>query len=493
MSLLLPALVAVPLIGALVPFVVGSRHPRIGRGATVAVLLVHLGIALSAAVLVATAGSLTYVLGRLPAAVGIGLLLDRVSAPFVVLVALAGAGLYLAVREDRTGPGDALWLLLVAGLTGVVVTGDVFNLYVFLEISGLAAYALVAGRAGVDRALAALRYLLVGTVGATLYLLGVAYAYVATGTLAMADLGPALAAAGHDSTLVVAAYVLTALGLGVKLALFPVHGWKPPAYAAAPRDIAALLAALGSTVAGYALVRLTFGVFGVEFLRGVPTVRLGLVAVGVAGVVAGGYLTLREDDLRRLLSYSSILQFGLVTLALGVATPAAVTGAILLLLANAVAKGGLFVAVGHAERVAGRSVADLAGFGREAPLLAAGVAAAFASLVGLPPTVGFAAKWYIAVGAVAAGSWGAAAVVLVSTLVSLAYAGRVVERLYLAAPAVGPAGHDGLATDGGAGGDGPSRRRVVAVVGIVAVALVCLGLGSTAVGEWVAPVVEGWA
>jgi multicomponent Na+:H+ antiporter subunit D len=483
-SLLLPALVAVPLVGALAPFVAGARRPRAGRAATLAVLAVHLALALAAAALVATAGPLGYVVGGLPAAVGIPLLLDRLSATFVVLVAVAGAGLYVAVREDRTGPGDALWLLLVAGLTGVVVTADAFNLYVFLEVSGLAAYALVAGRAGADRALAALRYLLVGTVGATLYLLGVAYAYVATGTLSMADLGPALAAAGHDSTLVVAAYVLVALGLGVKLALFPLHGWKPPAYAAAPRDVAALLAALGSTVAGYAFVRLTVGVFGVEFLRTAPGVRLALVAVGAAGVVAGGYLTLRQRRLRRLLAYSSVLQFGLVTLALAVATPGAVTAAVLLLVANAVAKGGLFVAAGHVERAAG----GLDGLGREAPALAAGVAVAFASLVGLPPTVGFAAKWYAAVAAVEAGSWGVAVVVLGSTLVSLAYAGRVVERLYLAP---GPTVPDGLATDGGRAG--PSGRRVAATVGVVAVALVALGLGSTAAADWLAPVVEGWA
>lgn len=492
MSLLLPLLVAVPLIGALVPFVLGSRRPRAAHAATLVVLAAHLGVAVAAAGLVATGGPLSYVLGGLPAAVGIGLLLDRLSAVFVVVVAVAGAGLYLAVREDRTDAGDALWLLLVAGLTGVVVTADVFNLYVFLEISGLAAYALVAGREGVGRALAALRYLLVGTVGATLYLLGVAYAYVATGTLAMAELEPALAAAGHDSTLVVAAYVLIALGLGVKLALFPLHGWKPSAYAAAPRDVAALLATLGSTVAGYALVRLTFGVFGVEFLQAVPGVRLGFVAAGTAGVVAGGYLTLRRGDLRRLLSYSSVLQFGLFTVALGVATPGAVTGAVLLLVANAIAKGGLFVAAGHVERAVGWTVEDLAGLGCEAPVLAGGVAVAFASLVGLPPTVGFAAKWYVAVAAVETGSWGAATVVLVSTLVSLAYAGRVVERLYLAVP-VTATETGGLAADGGTAVDGPSRRRVTAVVTVTAVALVVLGFGSTAVAEWLAPVVEVWA
>ncbi|WP_267643554.1 complex I subunit 5 family protein [Haloarchaeobius amylolyticus] len=496
MNHLLPLLVAVPLLGAIVPFVLGARYPRLAVRATAAVLLAQVGIAVAVVAAVAASGPQTYVLGGLPAAVGIGLLVDQVSGIFVVLVAVAGAVLYLTVREDATGPGDSLWLLLVAGLTGVVVTADVFNLYVFLEISGLAAYGLVASRRGGTAALAALHYLLVGTVGATFYLLGVGYAYVATGTLAMADLQPALASVGYDSPLVLTSFVFVTLGLAVKLALFPVHAWKPDAYAGSAHDVAALLATLGSTVAGYALVRVVFGVFTAEFLAAVPLVQTALLAAGVVSVAAGGYLTLRQSNLRRLLSYSSILQFGLVLVGLSLATAAAVTGALVLLVGNAVAKGGLFVATGLFEReLEAVTVADLAGKAREAPVTAAAVALAFTSLVGLPPTAGFAGKWYVTLAAVDSGRWVVATVVVLSTLVSLAYAGRVVERLYLA-DGDGEAGAGHAVADGGQPADArfvPGlESRAVAVVVLAALATLVLGLGSTALADWVAPVVEVW-
>jgi multicomponent Na+:H+ antiporter subunit D len=488
MSDLLPLLVAVPLLGALVPFVLGPRRPALARSATIALLLVQVGMAVAAVALVATGGPRTYVVGGLPAAVGIGLRLDAVSTVFTLLVAVAGAAVYLAVRRDATGPSDSLWLLLVAGLTGVTVTADVFNLYVFLEISGLAAYALVATRRDAAAALAAFHYLLVGTVGATFYLLGVGYLYVATGTLAMADLRVALPAVGYASPLVVAAFALVVLGLGVKLAVFPLHAWKPDAYAAAPVDVTALLATLGSTVAGYGLVRIVYEVFTASFLAAVPVAQGGLLAAGTVSVLAGGYLTLRQTNLRRLLAYSSVLQFGLVVVGVALATPAAVTAAVVLLVANAVAKGGLFVATGLFEReLDAATVAEYAGRAREEPVVAGAIAVAFASLVGLPPTAGFAGKWYLAVAAVDAGEWLVAAVVLASTLLSLAYAGRVVERLYLAPRDPTP---EPTLADGGTVARLPTRA--VVFVAVAAAGTVVLGLGSTALADWVAPVVEGW-
>lgn len=492
MSDLLFLLVALPLVGALAPLLLSARRPGLGRLVTAALLLGQVALAVAVTALVAAGGPLTYVVGGLPAAVGIGLLVDQVSAVFVLLVALVGAGLYTGARTGATGPGDSLWLLLVAGLTGVCVTADVFNLYVFLEISGLAAYALVATRRTGTAALAALQYLLVGTVGATFYLLGVGYLYVATGTLAMADLRPALATVGYGSPLVLAAFAFVVVGLGVKLALFPVHVWKPDAYAAGPADATALLAALGSTVAGYALVRITFDVFTGAFLAAVPAARVGLLAAGLAGVVAGGYLTLRQSDVRRLYAYSSVLQFGLVTLGIGLATATAVVAALVLLVANAVAKGTLYVAAGLLARDGATTVADYAGRARDRPVVAAAVAVALTSLVGLPPTVGFAGKWLLALAAVDAGEWVVATVVLLSTMVSLAYAGRVVERLYLAGRADNDTGTrvPPAATDGGA--DTAPGRRAVVTIAVAAVALVALGLGSSALVDWLAPVVGRW-
>jgi multicomponent Na+:H+ antiporter subunit D len=489
-SHLLPLLVAVPIVGALVPIVVGARRPVLSRRLTAGVLAGQVGLAVAVLVAVATSGPRTYVVGGLPAAVGIGLRADAVSSAFVLLVAVAAAALYVTVRADTTGPTDSLWLLFVAGLAGIAITADVFNLYVFLEISGLAAYALVAGRHGSRAALAAFHYLLVGTVGATLYLLGVGYLYVATGTLAMADLRVELAAVGYDSPLVLTAFVLVTVGLGVKLALFPLQAWKPDAYAAAAPDVSALLATLGSTIPGYALVRLVFDVFTASFLDAVPLVRTGLFVVGVASVAAGGYLALRQSDVRRLLAYSSVLQMGLVVLGVAIATPAAVTAALVLLVANAVAKGGLYAAAGvYAHTFGATTVADYAGLARDAPVLTASVGVALVSLVGLPPTVGFAGKWYLVVAAVDARAWVVVAVVLLSTLVSLAYAGRLVEQLYLA-PAT--RGDDSVVADGGGRVAGPPRDRTAAFVVTAAVATVLVGLGSTELTAWFAPVVEGW-
>jgi multicomponent Na+:H+ antiporter subunit D len=492
---LLPLLVAVPLLAALVPLALATRSRQSARWATGVVLVVQTGLAAAVVWLVATGDPIGYVVGGIPAAFGIGLLADRLSAALVLLVAAVALAVLASDRSGHDGAYYALWLLLVAGLTGVVVTADVFNLYVFLEISGLAAYALVAVDRGPDAALAALKYLLVGTVGATLYLLGVGYAYVATGTLAMADLATALAAAGHDSTLVVAAFALMMTGLGVKLALFPLHGWKPDAYAAAQPAVAALLAALGSTVAAYAVIRIVFGVFTPAFLAAVPVARTALLAVAAVSVVAGGLLALRATDVRRLLAYSSVSQFGLVTVGVALATPLAVTGAFVALVGHALAKGGLFVVVGALARDGGpRTVSDYAGLATRQPVVAALVAVLAVSIVGLPPTVGFAAKWYLALGAVGAGAWAAAGLVVASTLLSLAYAGRLVERCYVAPDAADRA----VATDGGhertapAAVSAPVDLRGTVVAGLAVVAVVALGFGSTALADWLAPVLEGW-
>ncbi|KAB1185523.1 monovalent cation/H+ antiporter subunit D family protein [Haloferax sp. MBLA0077] len=458
--------------------------------------------ALAVAVVAAVArrGPLSYVVGGLPSEVGIGLFADAVTSAFLVLVAGSAVAFFVVVRATGTRFGDSLWLLLVAGLSGVTVTADVFNLYVFLEISGLAAYALVATGRGASAALAAFRYLLVGTVGATLYLLGVGYLYIATGTLSMAGLNAALSEIGYDSTLVIASFALIAVGLGVKIALFPLHTWKPAAYATSPADVSALLATLVSTIAGYALVRLTFDVYTLGFLTDVPAARVGLLVAGAVSVVAGGVLTLRQTDIRRLLAYSSVLQFGLIVVAIGLATPTAVTGALVLLLSHAIAKGGLFASVGILARDFDvKTVADYTGLVRDAPVFTVAASVVFASLVGLPPTAGFAGKWYVALGAIEAQSWTIAFLVVGSTLLSILYVGRVVETMVFGTPSTDvfgrtggePTGRPPVSADGGQLPT-QSLTRASLVLVAVGVAVVALGLWSSDLAAWFQPVVEGW-
>jgi multicomponent Na+:H+ antiporter subunit D len=489
-------LVALPLVASVLPVLGELSERRVGWSVTAATLAGQTGLAAvvcSAAVL---DGPVSAAVGGIPEPFGIVLVVDSLSAPFVALTAVGGLGVLAYTRQagPRSGPFYSLYLLLVAGITGICVTADVFNLYVFLEISGLAAYALVAQAEGGDAALAALKYLLVGTVGASLYLLGVGYVYVATGTLNMAVLGPELAAnGGVDGALSVTAFGLMVVGLGVKAAVFPLHVWKPDAYAAAPTAVAALLSALVSTAAAYAVVRLLLSAFTVDLLRSVPLLKTGMVAVGVGSIVAGSLLAFRERDVRRLLAYSSVSQFGIVAVGIALATPVGLVGVVIHLVGHAVTKGGFYLAAGALARGYGvTTVDDYAGLGGRAPLLSVAVAVFALGLVGIPPTVGFAGKLYVLLGTVEGNAPVAGAVVLGSTLASLAYFGRLLQRMFVESPDGddhGPAGVTDLGTDGG------DRRRPSAgglgVVLLAAVTTVALGLGAANVADLVEPTIRG--
>lgn len=473
-------LVAVPILAGVFPLLLGRLREGVGWSVAAATMAVQTALAVRAAVIVFRDGPIRTQVGAIPEPFAITLVVDELSVGFVTLTAVAGLGVlaYTRTAGPRSGPVSSLYLLLVAGITGICVTADVFNLYVFLEISGLTAYALVASRDGGPAAVAALNYLLVGTVGASLYLLGVGYAYVATGTLDMATLGERVVAADGGGTLLVTAFALMAVGLGVKAALYPLHTWKPDAYATAPTGITALLSALVSTVAAYALVRLLLVAFTVEFLLANPVVEAALVAVGVGSVLAGSLLAFRASEVTRLLAYSSVAQFGVVTVGIAVASATALSGAVVQLLGHAVMKGGLFLAAGVvAVRFGVERVDGYDGLAREAPLTAAVVATLALGLIGIPPTVGFAGKFYVALGAVQAGSWVAAGVVVASTVLSLAYLGPLVGRMY-----VGRGDHTRR-----------NERSVGRVAAPVAAALltVLLGLAAGAFVESLAPALDG--
>ncbi|MCU4718773.1 proton-conducting transporter transmembrane domain-containing protein [Halapricum hydrolyticum] len=470
-------LVAVPLAGSALPAVASRLRPRTGWPLALGVLLVQSVLAVWVAAAALAGDPVRTQVAGIPAPFGIGLLVDALSAPFVVLIALAALAVLAYTRRGgpRSGAFYSLYLLLIGGLTGVCVTTDVFNLYVFLEISGLASYGMVAQADRGAAALAALKYLLVGTVGASLYLFGVGYAYVATGTLDMAALRAALPAASDP--LALAALGLMVLGLSVKVALFPLHTWKPDAYEAAPPGVAALLAALASTVAAYALGRLLLAVFPGVAEAVVDAALLGLAA---ASIVAGSLLAYRSESVARLLAYSSLAQFGIVVVGFVVATPTAIAGSVVHLIGHAVMKAGSFLVVGLLARTHDvRTVAEYAGLARRSPYVSAGFAVLALGLIGIPPTVGFAGKFYIALGAIEAGSWTAAALVLASTLFGLVYLGRVLERMYVG---------EG---DTHAGPTGAASPGMYAAVAVAVLATLALGGVGPLVEGWLAPVLDG--
>ena len=438
----LPLLVVVPIVLALAPIAAGRLRENTGWIAAAVAAVVHLGLSVSVALTVRSAGRVSYAVGGYVPPFGIELVADGVSAALVVLV--SAVTLAVVVYARAAGPRSNTFyselLVLTAGISGIFVTADLFNLYVFLEITGLATYALVATGRSPAAALAALKYLLVGTIGASLYLLGVGYLYISTGSLNMADLAGLLPEVGYDSPLILTGFALIAVGLGVKTALFPLHTWQPDAYAESPDSVAAYISALVSTASAYALFRVLYTVFTPAFDAAVPVALDTLVVLASVSVVIGSVLAVLQSDLKRMLAYSSVSQFGLVVAGFAVVNETALVGGLVHLVGHAVMKAGLFVAVGALAAVAGgRTIDDLAGMADRAPVVSAAFAVLALALVGVPPAVGFAGKWHIVLGAVEGGRWIVAGVAIVSTLLTLAYFARVIERLYFRdAPA--PAG-----------------------------------------------------
>ena len=469
--------IALPIVGGALPLLFGLFADRPGWPIATVTLLGQTVLAVALAVTVSDGGAVSYVPGGFVAPYGIELVVDGLSAVVLVLIAVVALGVLAYARHagPHTDSFYGQYLLLVAGLTGMTVTGDVFNLYVFLEITGLAAYGLVASGQEASAAVAALKYLIIGTIGASLYLLGAGYLLVATGTLNMADLAVELAEVGYGSTLVLTAFGLMAGGLAVKTALYPLHTWQPDAYATAPDSVSTLISALVSTVAAYALARLLFSVFTLDFFAAVPIAQTALLAVAAVSIVAGSLLAVAQSDVQRMLAYSSVSQFGLVIAGFAVGTSAAITGALLHLVGHAVMKGGLFAATGIVERRTGaRQIGEYDGLGKRAPVAAACIAVLLFAMVGVPPAVGFVGKWYIVVGAVEAGTWSLVVVLLASTLLTLAYFARLVERMYFTAPPSASTADVTPVPDGGDESDAVSLG-MVAVVVAAAVLAVLLG------------------
>ncbi|MCF2207839.1 monovalent cation/H+ antiporter subunit D family protein [Halobacterium salinarum] len=477
MTDLVPFVVAVPIFGSVLAFAAGIARPKTGWPVAAVASLAQVAVAgvLAAATFGAGPARIAYVVGGFETPFGIELVVDGLSATVLVLIAVVSLGVLAYAR--RAGPRSnafyAIYMLLVAGLSGMTVTADLFNMYVFLEITGLTAYALVAAGEDSRSTVAALKYLLVGTFGASLFLLGIGYAYVGTGTLNMADLAVKLADA--DPVLAQAAFALIVVGLFIKVAVFPLHTWQPDAYAGAPDTVSALISALVSTVAAYALLRVVYTVFGAGFLDSTPVARGILIGGAVVSIVAGSLLAVSQSEIKRVLAYSSVSQFGLILAAIAIGNDTALTGAAIHLVGHAVMKGGLFLTAGVvATETGARTIDEFDGLADRSPVAAGAFGVLAVSMVGVPPTVGFAGKWYIAIGAAEAGSWALLAVIVASTLLTLAYFLRLVERMFFRAPATVPA--DGR-SDGAETPASSSTGMYATVVGAT-VCAVALGFGA---------------
>jgi multicomponent Na+:H+ antiporter subunit D len=387
---------------------------------------------------VLSGGPLRHSLGGWAAPIGIEYVVDGIGAFVVVVIAAisVAVGLYARAAVRRENPDQevayyGMFLTLLLGLTGMVLTGDLFNLYVFYEISSLAAYALLA--VGDRKApVAAFRYLILGTAGASFYLLGIGYLYTLTGSLNMANVAQLMPGLTGNPALPVA-IALIIVGVGLKMALFPLHGWLPDAYTHASSTSTALIAPIMTKVSAFVLFRLLFFVFGIDLVaRALPAGTL-VAWLSAAGIVATSLMAIAQRDVKRMLAYSSVAQLGYIGLGIGLANPWALTGAVLHILNHATMKCCLFLVTGsvalHARRT---SVAEYAGLGKAMPWTFASFSLASLAMVGLPPTNGFFSKWYLLLGTIRAESWPLAVVVVASSLLTAVYFFRLLERIYTA-------------------------------------------------------------
>lgn len=356
-----------------------------------------------------------------------------VAAMALIVMPYCRVSIAAEVRREEHYLFYSLMMLCIAGLIGIVLTGDAFNLFVFLEISSLSTYVLIA--MGRDRraVVSAYQYLLMGTIGASLYVIGIGMLYLETGTLNLADMASRLHMA--DTRALLAGLAFITVGVSLKIALFPLHLWLPNAYAYSPSAVSAFLAATATKVSIYVLMRFFFSIFGATVVFDSRATGAILLALSLAAMFIPAVVAIYQANVKRLLAYSSVSQIGYITLGIALDSVAGTTAALVHLFNHALTKGGLFLLLGGAVlRCGGASLDRLAGLGRTMPVTAFAFVIGGLSLIGIPGTAGFISKWALVVAVMEQGMWWLAAAIVASSLLAVIYVWRFVEVAYFREP-----------------------------------------------------------
>ena len=437
----LPALqVAVPMLGAVACAI--FRHGGLSwlfalisswAMPVIALLLLHQVLAY---------GPVSYAMGSWAPPLGIEYRIDEVNGFILVLVSIIAALVtsYMPrsvedeIAPERRGWFYCMYLMALCGLLGMTITGDAFNIFVFMEVSSLAMYVLIA--LGRDRRalVAAYQYLIIGTIGATFYVIGVGLVFAMTGSLNLYDIAGRLDEVSNSQPLY-AGLAFIGVGMSLKLALFPLHLWLPNAYAFAPSTATAFLAATATKVAIYVLLRFLYSVFGVEFSFESPAAQPAVLLLACLGMLVPSIVAMFQRNVKRMLAFSSVSQVGYMILGVALLNASGLTGGISHMFNHAIIKCCLFLAIGSMVFATGiRRIEDMAGLGRTMPITMAAFVIAGLALIGVPGTAGFVSKWYLIQGAAEAELWILVAVIVVSSLLAVFYIGQVVEVAWFREP-----------------------------------------------------------
>jgi len=439
MSIPLPAFVAIPLVTAFLLPIFGKKGKAAATG------LANLAtISLLVLAVISIGQSRVYEIGKWPIPLGINLVLDGLSNLLLLAIGVVSAAAMLfstRYMEQYTAKSKylSLFLLMVAGMNGVVLSGDIFNLFVFLEIASIASYALVGFGCEHEELEASFKYMVLGSIGSIFVLFAVGLVYGNTGSLNMAYISKAIQESGLNPGLGFALALFIA-GFGLKAALVPFHAWLPDAHPSAPAPISAMLSGVLIKALGiYALARVVFNVFGI-------TIQLGwiLIVLGILSMVAGAFLAIGQWDFKRLLAYSSISQIGYVVLGIGLGgliiasrgnlawASLAILGGLFHLLNHSVYKSLLFLTSGSVQMSTGtRQLKQMGGLAEKMPVTRAACTIASASIVGIPPFSGFWSKLILVIAAVQAGFYWVAAVIVFVSLCTLIMYLKVQRYVFL--------------------------------------------------------------
>jgi len=432
----IPLFFALPLISAfLIPILGKIYKPLVWIVSTVVSFVLFI-LALYGIAVTQQLPMIVYKMGNWPPPLGIVMAFDSFSAFMVLIISIivfTGSLFSLRYMSNYTGQWKfyTLFMLMTAGMMGICITGDLFNMFVFLEIAAISSYALVAFGVDAEELEASFKYIVMGEIGGLTFLLAIALIYAKTSTLNLADISTSLQVIRH-TTFFSMTLGMMLFAFSIKAALVPFHSWLPDAYPAAPAPISSLLAGICTKVFGiYTTARIVFNVFGLTRANE-PMFFNILIGLGLLSIAFAGLTALNQKDYKRLLAYSSISQVGFIMLGFGIGNYYGVVGAILYILAHGLAKGLLFLTSGSVVHATGtRDLQKLAGLGERMPTTAWSFRIGALSVIGLPPLVGFFAKLLIIMGAIKAGFIWLAILAIVLSVLSLAYLLKIESSVFM--------------------------------------------------------------
>ena len=380
-------------------------------------------------------GSFAFVFGGFEIPYGIEYRLDPLSGAFILLMTVgiipvmiySFLGVKLEIEREKRSLFYALFLVNIAGSLGTVISYDLFNIYVFIEISSLSAYALVAAGRSRESSFYAYNYLIIGTIGATFYLLGIGILYSITGSLNMGDVARLLMLA-PKSNLVVMGYVCIIMGILLKIGIFPFHNWLPNAYYSAPTTVSALFSVTSSSAMIYLLIRLINDVLNTN-LADFTLLKNFILLLASLTIILGGVFAIFQKEFRRLLAYSSLANYGMIVFAIALGTVDSIAAALVMLFAHSVSKSALFMSAGlMSVRKASLVIEELPGTFHKSPWTTTSFVINILVVAGMPPFISFFGKWQLLLASFA-GNKLYIIVILVGTFLSFIYSLRLIDKV----------------------------------------------------------------